>query len=73
MFRDRLNGNIILKTLEEFNDQYDYRINYLKYFCLITIPVIQSKNIAQVTESKDRHTLLVEILNYKNLSKEIYY
>jgi hypothetical protein len=37
LIRDLLNDNNIFKTLEEVKDQYDCRINYLKYVSLISI------------------------------------
>jgi len=57
LIKDLLNDNNIFKTLKEVKDQYDCRINYLKYFSLISI--IKSKTIAQKTS--------------KSLSKEFYH
>ena len=67
LIRDLLNDNNIFKTLEEVKDQYDCRINYLKYL----ISIIKSKAIAQ--KIGDKNTLINKILNSRSLSKEIYH
>ena len=71
LIRDLLYDNNIYKTLEEVKDQYDCRINYLKYLSLISI--IKSKAVAKKPESEDRNTLINKILNSQSLSKEIYH
>jgi len=45
LIRDILNDNNIYETLEEVKDQYDCRINYLKYISSISIS--KSKTIAK--------------------------
>jgi hypothetical protein len=71
LIRYLLNDNNIFKTLEELKDQYDCRINYWKYFSLISI--IKSKTIAKKNWIRGKNTLIYKILNSKSLSKEIYH
>ena len=71
LIRYPLNDNNIFKTLEELKDQYDCRINYWKYFSLISI--IKSKTIAKKNWIRGKNTLIYKILNSKSLSKEIYH
>jgi hypothetical protein len=71
LIRYLLNDNNIFKTLEELKDQYDCRINYWKYFSLISI--IKSKTIAKKNLIRGKNTLIYKILNSKSLSKEIYH
>ena len=58
------------KTYNELKNQFNCKLNFLKYFSLISM--IKSKNVTNITNAEYRSHLINTILNSKSLSKEVY-
>ena len=68
--KDILDEENKFKTYDELKNQLNCKLNFLKYFSLISM--IKSKNVTNITNAEYRSHLINTILNSKSLSKEIY-
>jgi hypothetical protein len=68
--KDILDEENKLKTYDELKNQLSCKLNFLKYFSLISM--MKSKNVTNVANAEYRSHLINTILNSKSLSKEIY-
>ena len=68
--KDILDEENKFKTYDELKNQLNCKLNFLKYFSLISM--IKSKNVTNITNAEYRSHLSNTILNSKRLSKEIY-
>ena len=68
--KDILDEENKFKTYDELKNQFNCKLNFLKYFSLISM--IKSKNVTNITNAEYRNHLINTILNSKSLSKEIY-
>jgi hypothetical protein len=68
--KDILDEENNFKTYDELKNQLNCKLNFLKYFSLISM--IKSKNVNNIANAEYRSHLINTNLNSKSLSKEIY-
>jgi hypothetical protein len=67
--KDILDEENKFKTYDELKNQLNCKLNFLKYFSLISM--IKSKNVTNITNAEYISHLINTILNSKSLSREI--